>query len=38
MDVKAAREAYNDETIDDIVWIRRKYNLAGAMTKAVALS
>lgn len=38
IDVKAAREAYNDGIIDDIIWIRRKYNPGGAMAKAAILS
>lgn len=33
IDVQAAREAYNDGIIDDIIWIERKYNLADAMTE-----
>lgn len=33
IDIKAAREAYNEGTINDVVWIRRDYNLADAMTK-----
>ena len=34
IDIKAAREAYNEGIIEDIVWIRRQFNLAHAMTKA----
>lgn len=34
IDVKAAREAYNEGIIDDVIWILRKYNLADAMKKA----
>ena len=33
IDIKAAREAYNEGTINDVIWIRRDYNLADAMTK-----
>ena len=33
IDIKAAREAYNQGIIDDIIWIRRQFNLADAMTK-----
>ena len=33
IDVKAAREAYNQGIIEDVMWIRRDYNLADAMTK-----
>lgn len=34
-----AREAYDDGIIDEVVWIRRKYNLADStcMTKATIL-
>ena len=34
IDVKAAREAYNQGVIEDVMWIRRDYNLADAMTKS----
>lgn len=34
VDVKAAKEAYYDEIINAIVWIRRKFNLVDGMTKA----
>lgn len=34
---KAAREPYNDVIIDDSIWIRRKFNLADAMTKPTIL-
>lgn len=37
IDVKAGREAYNEGIIDDVIWVRRKYNLADAMTKASIL-
>lgn len=37
IDVKAAREAYNGATIDDIIWIRLKVNIADAMKKATIL-
>lgn len=33
VDIKAAREAYNEVIIDDIIRIRRNYNLADAITK-----
>ena len=33
IDIKAAREAYNEDIIDSVTWIRRQYNLADAMTK-----
>lgn len=33
IDGLAAREAYNSGIVDDIVWIRRKYNLGDSMTK-----
>lgn len=33
IDIKAAREAHNEDIIDDIIWKRRKYNVAEAMTK-----
>lgn len=32
--VQKAREANNEEKIDDIILIRRKYNIAYAMTKS----
>lgn len=35
IDIREDREAYNDESIDDIIWIRPKFNLADAMTKPV---
>lgn len=34
IDIKSARAAYNDETIDDLIWSRRTYNFAASMTKA----
>lgn len=33
IDIKAAREAYNQVMIDDIIWICKPFNLADAMTK-----
>lgn len=30
--VKAATEAYNGEIIDDIIWVRRNFDLAEDMT------
>lgn len=33
IDIKAAREAYSEEIIYDIIWIRRKHNLADEMKK-----
>lgn len=36
-DAKAAKEANNDGIIDGIIWIRRKFNLSDAMTKAKIL-
>lgn len=35
--VKDARGTYNDDIIDDIIWIRRKFNLTDDMTKAAIL-
>lgn len=37
IDVKAEREALNDGIIGGMIWIRRKYNLGDAMTKAAVL-
>lgn len=37
IDVKAAKGAYNDGIIDDIVTMRRKYDVTDAMTKAAHL-
>ena len=34
IDIKAAREAFNDGIIEHIVWIRRQFNLADSVTKA----
>ena len=34
IDIKAARQAYNEGIISDIIWARRDYNLGDAMTKA----
>lgn len=34
IDIKAAREAYNEVIGDNIIWIRRNYNLVDAMTKS----
>lgn len=36
-DNKATKEAYNEGTMDDVIWIRRDYNFADAMTKAKIL-
>lgn len=33
IDIKAARETYKDYIIDEIIWIRRNFNLAYAMKK-----
>lgn len=33
MDTTAAREAYNERIVDDIIWIRRKFNTADSMMK-----
>lgn len=33
VDIKNGREAYNEEIINDIIWVRRKYNRADDMTK-----
>lgn len=33
----AAREAFNEEIIDYIIWIRRMYNLVDAMTEIAIL-
>lgn len=35
--VRAAREAYKDGIIDNMIWIRIKYNLADELTKAAFL-
>lgn len=35
--VKAVREAYNDVTVEDDIWIRRNYNLADVVTKTSLL-
>lgn len=35
--VRAAREAYKDGIIDNMIWIRIKYNLADELTKAAIL-
>lgn len=37
IDVKAAREAYNDGTIDEIIWVKRKFRSADTMTKSEIL-
>lgn len=37
LDVKYANEAYNDVIIDGIIWIRRKLNMADAVTKSTIL-
>ena len=34
IDIKAARQAYNEGIISDIIWIWGDYNLGDAMTKA----
>lgn len=36
--MKAAREAYNDDIITDIIWIRREYNLADVMTRPAIIT
>lgn len=33
IDIKENREAYNDDIIDNIIWISRNSNLAHALTK-----
>lgn len=33
VDIKAARDAYNEGIVNDIIWIRLEYNLSDAMTK-----
>lgn len=33
IDVRATREAYDTEVIDNLVWIRRVFNLADPLTK-----
>lgn len=33
IDIKAALVAYSEEIIKDIIWIRRKFNLADSATK-----
>lgn len=37
IDLKGEKEPNNKRIINDIKWIRRKYNLADALTKASAL-
>lgn len=37
IDVKAAREVYRDGVINDVVWIKRTYNLADSTGKATIL-
>lgn len=37
IDVKAEREAYRNGIIDDIIWIRRKYNRVADMKNAAVL-
>lgn len=34
MDVKIGVEAYNDKTIDDIIWIRRRFHFAEELCKS----
>lgn len=38
IDLKKAREEYNHGRIDDITWIRRKFNFVDPMTKAIMLT
>lgn len=33
IDVKARRDACNEEIVHEIIWIRKTYNMADAMTK-----
>lgn len=35
INIKEAREAYNYDILDDIIWMRCKFNLADAITKQV---
>lgn len=35
---KIGKKAYNEGIIDDIIWLRRKFNIADTMTKLVILS
>lgn len=37
IDIKAAREAYNEVIINDLIWIRMDYNLADTMKKSKVL-
>lgn len=32
IDIKATREAQNEAIVNDVIWIRREYNLADAIT------
>ena len=34
IDIKCAGEAYNTNIIEDIIWIRRNFNIGDAITKA----
>lgn len=34
IDIKATTEAYNNDNIDSMIWIRRKFNLVDAMAKS----
>lgn len=37
IDIKAGMESYNEVIINDVIRIRREYNLEDAMTKASVL-
>lgn len=37
MDIKAAREAYNEGKLNDEIWMRREYSIAYLMTNHTIL-
>lgn len=38
INIKAAREAYNEGIVENIIWIRRNYNLSDALADAMTKS
>lgn len=38
IEIKSASEYHYDGIIDDIIWVRKELDLAGAMTKPINLS
>lgn len=38
IDVKPGRESYDEDIVEDIIWIRRNYKSEDPMTKASILS